>query len=198
MRRGENIVRFTAMFSVANKKGMTLVELVVVMAVLSVLAAVAMPLFRVSVKRTKEIELRRCLYSMRDAIDAYKKLSDDGRIKKLTDTGYPKDLDVLVEGVEVTPAAPGQPGAQLAQPQQAGTDWGKTKSIGEDFNPGKGTEKRKFLRKIPVDPMTGKAEWGKRSNADDPDSSIWGEQDVFDVYSLSDGTALDGTKYKDW
>jgi hypothetical protein len=58
--------------------------------------------------------------------------------------------------------------------------------------------KIRILRKIPVDPLTGNAEWGMRSNEDEPDSSIWGAQDVFDVYSLSDGTALDGTKYKDW
>ncbi len=58
--------------------------------------------------------------------------------------------------------------------------------------------KRKFLRRIPVDPMTGKAEWGLRSYQDEPDSDSWGEQNVYDVYSLSDGTAIDGTKYKDW
>jgi general secretion pathway protein G len=56
----------------------------------------------------------------------------------------------------------------------------------------------RFLRKIPVDPMTGNTDWGLRSNQDDPDSDSWGGQNVFDVYSKSDGTALDGTKYKDW
>jgi general secretion pathway protein G len=59
-------------------------------------------------------------------------------------------------------------------------------------------KKLKFLRKIPVDPMTGKTEWGMRSMQDDPTSDSWGEQNVFDVYTKSQGTALDGTKYKDW
>jgi len=59
-------------------------------------------------------------------------------------------------------------------------------------------KKVRFLRRIPVDPMTGKAEWGLRSMQDDPDSDSFGGQNVFDVYSKSDGTALDGTKYKDW
>jgi len=58
--------------------------------------------------------------------------------------------------------------------------------------------KRKFLRRIPVDPMTGKAEWGLRSYQDSPDSTSWGGRNVYDVYSLSEGTGLDGTKYKDW
>jgi general secretion pathway protein G len=58
--------------------------------------------------------------------------------------------------------------------------------------------KRKFLRRIPVDPMTGKAEWGLRSYQDSADSTSWGGQNVYDVYSLSEGTGLDGTKYKDW
>lgn len=65
---------------------------------------------------------------------------------------------------------------------------------GEDVN----GKKLRFLRKIPIDPMTGKAEWGMRSDQDDPDSDSWGEQDVFDVYTKSQDTALDGTKYKDW
>ncbi len=59
-------------------------------------------------------------------------------------------------------------------------------------------KKIRFLRKIPVDPMTGTAEWGMRSMQDDPDSDSWGGQSVFDVYSKSTGTGLDGTKYKDW
>jgi general secretion pathway protein G len=59
-------------------------------------------------------------------------------------------------------------------------------------------KKVKFLRRIPIDPMTGQAEWGERSNQDEADSTSWGGQNVFDVYSKSQGTALDGTKYADW
>ncbi len=59
-------------------------------------------------------------------------------------------------------------------------------------------KKKRFLRKIPVDPMTGKAEWGLRSMQDEPDSRSWGRQNIYDVYSLSDGTGLDKSKYKDW
>jgi general secretion pathway protein G len=58
--------------------------------------------------------------------------------------------------------------------------------------------KLKFLRRIPVDPLMGNNEWGKRSYQDKPDSRSWGGQNVYDVYSLSEGTALDGTKYRDW
>jgi len=61
-----------------------------------------------------------------------------------------------------------------------------------------GVKKFRFLRRIPVDPMTGKAEWGMRSMTDDPDSDSWGGQNVFDVFSKSEATAIDGTKYKDW
>jgi len=64
--------------------------------------------------------------------------------------------------------------------------------------PDVGGKKMRFLRRIPIDPMTGKAEWGMRSMQDDPTSDSWGEQNVFDVYSKSSGTALDGTKYKEW
>lgn len=60
------------------------------------------------------------------------------------------------------------------------------------------SKKIRFLRRIPVDPMTGKKDWGLHSNTDDPDSDSWGGTDVFDVYTKSDGTALDGTKYRDW
>lgn len=59
-------------------------------------------------------------------------------------------------------------------------------------------KKMRFLRRIPIDPMTGKAEWGLRSMQDDPESESWGGQNVFDVYSKSDRSGLDGTKYKDW
>lgn len=64
---------------------------------------------------------------------------------------------------------------------------------------GAGSDRKiRFLRKIPVDPMTGRAEWGLRGVQDDPDSTSWGGKNVFDVYSKSMGTALDGTKYSDW
>jgi general secretion pathway protein G len=61
-----------------------------------------------------------------------------------------------------------------------------------------GGKKVRFLRRLPVDPMTGNTEWALRSMQDDPDSDSWGGQNVFDVYTKSEGTALDGTKYKDW
>ena len=61
-----------------------------------------------------------------------------------------------------------------------------------------GGKKVRFLRKIPIDPMAGKPEWGMRSMQDDPTSESWGGQNVFDVFTKSEGTALDGTKYKEW
>jgi general secretion pathway protein G len=136
---------------------------------------VAMPMYKVSAKRAKEMELRRDLRTMRDAIDSYKRLTDEGRVpKEAGGTGYPKTLEALTE--------------LIAIPNQAALP-GQTATL---------PNKLRFLRKVPVDPMTGKDEWGKRSNEDEPGSPSWGGQDVFDVYSLSDDTALDGTKYKDW
>ena len=147
----------------SRERGLTLVELIVTVAILSVLASAALPVARFEYKRQKERELRQDLWMMRDAIDKYKDAADRGAFQiKLDSQGYPPDLDTLVNGVEVQ---------------------GK---------------KLKFLRKIPVDPMTGKADWGERSMQDDPDSDSWGGQNVFDVYSKADGTALDGTKYKTW
>lgn len=166
-------------------KGITLTELVVVMAVMSVLASVIMPTFRASVKRSKEITLRRELRTMRDGIDYYKKLYDSGMVPRTAGaSGYPKTLDELTTVIELsstigTPPPPGPGGAPAAPAPPL-------------------PQKIRILRKVPVDPITGSAEWGMRSNEDEPDSSIWGGQDVFDVYSLSEDTALDGTKYKDW
>lgn len=171
-----------------NIKGITLTELVVVMAIISVLASVAMPVYSISVKRSKEAELRADLREMRDAIDEYKKLHDEGRISTVNAqfnlgasnaTGYPPTLDELTKLQTLVPVATTVVSTTGANVPQL-------------------PAKIRLLRKIPVDPMTGKATWGLRSNADDPDSTVWGGQDVFDVYSLSDGTALDGTKYKDW
>src|SRR5579872_3540390 len=146
-----------------NARGLTLIELIIAIAIIGLLAGAAVPVVRVRVKRDKEIELRRDLWEMRDAIDRYKDAADRGAFQTKVDSlGYPPDLQTLVDGVDVQ---------------------GK---------------KLRFLRRIPVDPMTGSAEWGQRSNQDDPDSTSWGGQNVFDVYTKSEGTALDGTKYNIW
>jgi general secretion pathway protein G len=146
-----------------REHGLTFVELIVVVAILTILTMAALPVARFQVKRQNERELKRDLWMMRDAIDKYKDAADRGAFQtKLESQGYPPDLQTLVTGVEVQ---------------------GK---------------KLKFLRRIPVDPMTGKAEWGIRSMKDDPDSDSFSGDSVFDVYSKSQGTALDGTKYSKW
>jgi general secretion pathway protein G len=145
------------------QSGLTLVELIIVVAIISILATAAIPIARFQVKRTKERELRRDLWEMRDAIDHYKDAADKGAfMTKMDSMNYPPDLETLVNGVDVQ------------------------------------DKKVKFLRRIPVDPMTGTAEWGLRSNQDDADSDSFGGQNVFDVYSKSQDTALDGTKYSTW
>ena len=147
----------------SGEAGLTLVELIIVIAILSILAMSALPVARFEVKRRKERELRRDLWEMRAAIDAYKDAADKGAFQIKADSlGYPPDLETLVNGVDVQ---------------------GK---------------KVRFLRSIPMDPMTGSNEWGLRSNQDDPDSDSFGGQNVFDVHSKSTGTALDGTKYSTW
>ncbi len=146
-----------------NQVGLTLVELIVTVSILTILSMAAFPLVRFQVKRQKERELRYDLWMMRDAIDKYKDAADRGAFQtKVESQNYPPDLDTLVNGVDVQ---------------------GK---------------KLKFLRKIPVDPMTGNTDWGLRSMQDDPDSESYGGQSVFDVYSRSQGTGLDGTKYSTW
>lgn len=146
-----------------SERGLTLIELIVTVAILSILASAAVPVARFKVKRDRERELRRDLWEMRDAIDHYKDAADRGAFQTKVDSqNYPPDLDTLVKGVDVQ------------------------------------SKKVRFLRRIPVDPMTGKAEWGMRSMQDDPTSDSFGGQSVFDVYSKSQGTALDGTKYSDW
>lgn len=168
------------MSGIRDDKGVTLVELIVVMVVISILASVAMPMYRLSVKRAKEYELKRDLRMMRDAIDDYKRFVDNGWIRKETDSGYPRDMEILVDGVEITNRA--------VAPQQ--TNWNP---------PGQLPEKYKFLRKIPVDPMTGSEDWDMISNADAAsDGGFSLGSDVFDVRSKSEDTALDGTKYNEW
>ena len=150
--------------------GYTFVELLIVVTLLSILAAAAMPLVRVTVRRQKEAELRYSLREVRVAIDRYKDAVDRGMIGgtnvRLGSEGYPPDLKTLVEGVQKTGDASGT--------------------------------KLKFLRRIPLDPIMNSTDWGLRSYQDRPDASSWGGQNVFDVYTKSDGTALDGTKYREW
>lgn len=154
------------------RSGFSLIELVIVVAIVSILAATALPIGKWGVKRSKEIELRQALREMRDAIDAYHLAAVQGQIRtEVTDEGYPTDLDVLVEGVERT------------RPTGRG-----------DGLP----DKVRFLRRLPVDPMTGRAEWGLRCYEDRPETRSWCRDNVFDVYSLSTGTAIDGTRYRDW
>jgi len=151
---------------IGNQNGVTLIELIAAMAIISILATGILPLSVITYKRTKEIELRQNLRIILKAIDEYKRLVDEEKIQKdALDSGYPKDLNVLVEGVNLKGPVP---------------------------------KKAKFLRRIPRDPMTEDGEWGLRSYTDEPDSEIWGGQDVYDVYSTSDREALDGTYYKDW
>ena len=146
-----------------RERGLTLVELIVAIAILAILAGAAVPLARTTVRRSKERELRRDLWEMRDAVDRYKDAADRGAFQiKVGTEGYPPDLETLVKGID---------------------------SNGK---------KLRFLRRIPVDPMTGNTEWGMRSMQDEPDSTSWGGQNVFDVYTKAQGTALDGTKYSEW
>jgi len=135
-----------------------------------VLVSIAIPLKRWDDKRRREEYLRMTLQSVRESIDQYKKMVDEGRIqqKDVDQRGYPRDLDELVEGVDAVDPATGE------------------------------QHKMRFLHQIPEDPFTGEAEWGLRSYQDDWDSTSWGGENVWDIYSLSEGKALDGTYYKDW
>jgi general secretion pathway protein G len=138
---------------------------------MSILATAVLPMAQVTVQRTKELELRRDLRTIRTAIDDYKKDYDKAvREKKiipaLNETGYPKELDDLVEG----------------------SDWGGLYPF-----------KRRYLRRIPKDPFDEyDLGWGLRSYKDEPDARSWGGGDIYDVYSQSDRVALDGTPYRSW
>ena len=157
---------------IANSSGgMTLLELIIAIGILVILAGAALPLVRVTIQREREAELHRDLREIRNAIDHYKDDADKGLFRVAFETeGYPPDLDTLVKGIQMGSNVPG----------------------------GQATGIVRFLRKIPKDPMTGRAEWGQRAVRDAPDTSSWGGKNVFDVYSLSQGTARDGTKYSDW
>jgi general secretion pathway protein G len=145
-------------------QGFTLAELVMVVALIAVLSAMALPVAKFTVKRHKEAELRLALRQIRTAIDEYKRMSDQGLIPvKIGGEGYPEELEELVEGVEI---------------------------VGQET-------KMRFLRRIPIDPMT-HDDWVLRAYQDDADATSWGGENVYDVRTSSEGTALDGTKYAEW
>ena len=153
-----------------SEQGYTFVEVIVVTSILLILAAAVMPLAQVTSQRQREVELHRSLREMRTAIDKFKDAVDTGQIA----------------ASELEPGNEGYPPDldTLVEGISAAND-----ATGR---------KLKFLRRVPIDPMTNSTEWGLRSYQDKPDSTSWGGKNVFDVYSKSTATALDGTKYQDW
>jgi general secretion pathway protein G len=152
-------------------RGFTLIEMVITVALIGLLAALAAPVAETVVRRGKEQDLKAALMQIRDAIDAYKDAADSGRVAKAaTDTGYPANLDVLVNGVIDKNSATGA--------------------------------KMYFLRRVPRDPFSDPSlapgqTWGLRSSDSPPDAPHSGK-DVYDVHSLSDNKALDGSYYREW
>jgi general secretion pathway protein G len=153
-----------------SERGFTFVELLVVGTIMLILASAVMPLARVTVQRQREAELHRALREMRTAIDKFKDAADAGLIA-------PSDI---------------QAGSENYPPKL------ETLVEGVTINNDQTGRKLKFLRRIPIDPMTKSSDWGLRAYGDRPDSTSWGGSNVYDVYTKSDGKALDGTKYKDW
>jgi general secretion pathway protein G len=167
-----------------KESGVTLLELLVTLTIVMVLASVAMPLSRLSAKRAHEVELRQHLRIMRAAIDTFKlEWNRDGDVllgaaclknkltcKDVTSVyGYPKSLDKLL-GIKLT----------------------SQEAVVRD------TTIKRYLRNLPLDPLTGKADWVFRCYKDAPNAKSWCGDDVYDVMTQSQDIALDGTKYRDW
>lgn len=196
----------------ARAAGFTLIELVVTLVVLSILSIGVAPLVKTSVKRQREQQLREALREIRTAIDEFHRdtigidrlnlppgapppvIPIDSRSRVLiTDVKlftaenpdrYPPTLEDMVKGVNIIARA-GQGGPP--DPNKPATEQNVLS-----------TKKKVYLRKIPIDPMTGEAEWELRSSYDEADAGSWGGENVFDVRSKSDDTALNGEKYSDW
>ena len=220
-----------------RERGFSLLELIIVLAVLSILTIGIIPLVKISVKRQREQQLRETLREMRTAIEQFHRDTIGGpcggqqqasntaqlgvaqppdpsgakqpqvyvdprsniMISDCTIFGvdnpdrYPPDLETMVKGVNILPRAGGA-GGGYGDPTKNATELGG----GSVTDSALATKKKVYLRAIPVDPMTGQAEWDLRSSYDAPDAGSWGGENVFDVHSKSDGTALNGEKYSDW
>jgi general secretion pathway protein G len=221
--------RLRVFASARRQRGFTLIELVMTIAILTILTLGVIPLVKLSVKRQKEQHLREALREMRTAIDQFHREALVGRCGQGTAGNvlppqqpnqppgqsqqqqildprikvaisdctifntdnpdrYPPDLETLVKGVNVVPVNANPLGGR-GDPNVRATDVGSAELS---------TKKKVYLRRIPVDPMTGEADWEFRSSYDAVDAGSWGGENVFDVRSKSTGTALNGEKYSDW
>ena len=217
---------FSVRVGFRQNHGFTLIELVITITVLTIMTLGVVPLMKLSVKRQKEEQLRAALRQMRSAIDEFRRdtvgmprvgIGGQGLVQGGQEGGqgqgqpqvfdprskvvisdptifgvdnpdlYPPDLETLVNGVNVIPRGGNATGAGVAGVNAT-----------EVGNAQLATKKKVYLRRIPVDPMIGKAEWEFRSCYDSADSGSWGGENVFDVRSKSKQTALNGDKYSDW
>jgi len=208
-----------------STQGYSLLELIITMSVLAVLVMGTIPMAQNAVTRQKEVKLRETLREIRSAIDEFKRdtygacaqgavnsvnpianaggagggggpadprsrvIIDDCKIFETDNLDrYPPSLELLVKGVRVKPRAPNlRGGSGINEGEKQATEINEDKEI-----------IKKYLREMPVDPMTGEKEWKLRSSYQDVDSDSWDEVNVFDVRSTSKGEALNGEKYSDW
>jgi general secretion pathway protein G len=160
-----------------DERGLTFVEMIATATILLILASVILPTARTMHKRQREIELRRALREIRTAIDDY-----HDRVVGNPSKGIPPGQ---IGGMDVKLGSVGYPP--------------DLETLVKGVNAvGKINTKLKFLRRIPFDPMTNSQEWGLRCYRDDSDSTSWCGDDVWDVYTTSEGEALDGTNYNEW
>jgi general secretion pathway protein G len=227
MKKSISTSRRILLSSHRNSTGFSLIELVITITVLTIMTLGVMPLVQISVRRQKEQQLREALRQMRSAIDEFHRDSVgmpctgtgigqtttgsnpppnvyiDGRSKVvITDCTifgvdnpdhFPPTLETLIEGVNVMPR--GGTGAGGKGLESTGTSMTNTQSV---LDSQLATKKKVYLRGIPIDPMTGKADWEFKSCYDAVDSTSWGGENVFDVRSKSKGKALNGEQYSDW
>lgn len=151
-----------------REAGFSLIELIVTLVILTILVGLAMPIARTEATRRKEGQLRYALSEMRRALDGYKADCERGLVGPL-DRRQDDDCYPL-----------------------------KLETLVEGIHPPNSTKTIRYLRAVPIDPMTGTREWGIRSTQDSPDSTAWGGQNIWDVYSASQATALNGSKYREW